>query len=235
MIGLLVIIVVSWVLLYFIEKRNIEALGIIPNKKRIIQFLLGFMFVVLLYLLSIYIERFVLNVEWKMNESINYTFMFKSFIYHVRSALTEDLVFRGAILFILINRLGAKWALLISALLFGLYHMFSYGMTSDEIIPIVYVIIITGFTGYVWAYTFCKTQSIMMALGFHIAYNFTMSLFYEAVPHDQIIFEEVSKSTLIDWNWLFYNLIKGLLPSVLTLVFVKQYLKFMSNQKQIIN
>lgn len=41
MLGLLVIIVVSWVLLHFIEKRNIEALGIIPYGKRIIQFLIG--------------------------------------------------------------------------------------------------------------------------------------------------------------------------------------------------
>lgn len=232
MLGLLVIIVASWVLLHFIEKKNIEVLGVIPNKKRSTQFLIGFIFIVLICLLSIYIESFVLNVEWKKNDSINYTDIFNSFFYHFRSALTEDLVFRGAILYILISKLGAKKAILISALCFGVYHVFSYGMTGGKIIPILYVILITGFTGYVWAYTFHKTKSIMMGLGFHIGYNFLMAMFYESPPTGELIFQEISKISLRDWNWLFYNLAKGLFPSILTLVFVKQYLKYTSNKKE---
>lgn len=226
MLGLLVIIVVSWLLLHFAEKKNIEVLGIIPNKKRTIQFVIGFVFVSLICLLMIYIESFVLNVEWKKNENINYIAIFNSFVYHVRSALTEDLVFRGAILYILISRLGAKWGIVISAFCFGVYHVFSYGMAGDRIIPILYVILVTGFVGYVWAFTFHKTKSIIMGLGFHIAYNFTMAMFYESPPVGELIFQEISKTSLRDWNWLFYNLPKGLFPSVLTLFFVKQYLKF---------
>ncbi|PTM10637.1 MAG: CPBP family intramembrane metalloprotease [Bacteroidetes bacterium] len=232
MLGLLVIIIVSWVLLHFFEKKNIEVLGVIPNKQRSIQFLIGFIFVALICLLSIYIERSVLNVEWKKNASINYSAIFNSFIYHLRSALTEDLVFRGAILYILISKVGAKWAILISALCFGVYHVFSYGMTGERIIPILYVILVTGFTGYVWAYTFHKTKSIMMALGFHLGYNFLMAMFYESPPQGELIFTELSKIELRDWNWLLYNVAKGLLPSILTLVFVKQYLKYSPNRKE---
>ena len=113
MLGLLVIILVSWVLLHFIEKKNIEVLGIIPYGKRIAQFFIGMVFVMLITLLSIYIETLVLKVDWKMQSSINYQSIFDAFVYHIRSALTEDLVFRGAILYMLINRLGAKWGILI--------------------------------------------------------------------------------------------------------------------------
>lgn len=232
MIGLLVIIVISWVLLRFIEKKNIEVLGIFPNKQRIMQFIIGSVFVVLVCLLIIYIETIVLNVEWKMNDSISYKAIFNSFVYHVRSALTEDLVFRGALLYILISRLGAKWAILISALCFGVYHVFSYGMTDEKIIPILYVIIITGFTGYVWAYTFYRTQSILMGLGFHIASNFVLAMFYVSPPVGELIFHEISKTSLRDWDWLLYYLVKGLIPSVLTLIFVNQYLKYTSHKKQ---
>lgn len=232
MLGLLVIIVVSWVLLRFIEKKNIEVLGIIPNKQRIIQFIIGFVFVALLCLLIIYIEGFVLNVEWEMNENISYMDILNSFYYHVRSALTEDLVFRGAILYILISRLGAKWGILISALCFGVYHVFSYGMTGNSIISILYVVLVTGFVGYVWAYTFHKTKSIMMALGFHIAYNFSMAMFYESPPVGELIFQEVSKISLRDWDWLLYNLSKGLFPSILTLVFVHLYLRYNASKKE---
>lgn len=226
MLGLLVIVVISWLLLHFFEKKNIEVLGIIPTRKRVFEFVLGFTFVVLICLLIIYNETLVLNVEWKQNDSINYTAILNSFIYHVKSALTEDMVFRGAILYILINRLGAKWGILISALCFGVYHVFSYGMSGERIIPILFVILVTGFVGYVWAFAFYKTKSIMMGLGFHLAYNFTMAMFYELPPVGELLFQEISKTNLRDWDWLFYNLFKGLLPSIITLIVVKQYLKF---------
>lgn len=235
MLGLLVIIVISWVLLRFIEKKNLEVLGIAPNKQRIMQFSIGSVFVALVCLLIIFIETIALNVEWKMNDSISYKAIFHSFVYHVRSALTEDLVFRGALLYILISRLGAKWAILISALCFGVYHVFSYGMTGEKIIPIIYVILITGFTGYVWAYTFYRTHSILMGLGFHIVSNFVLAMFYESPPVGELIFHEISKTSLRDWDWLFYYIVKGLMPTALTLIFVNQYLKYGSYKKLELN
>jgi membrane protease YdiL (CAAX protease family) len=225
MLGLLVIIVISWGLLYLIERKNIEVLGIIPYPNRIFQFLIGMVFIILLNLLVIYIESIVLNVDWELKRGINYKLIFESFIYHIRSALTEDLVFRGAILYILISRIGGEKAILISAIFFGVYHVFSYGMTGDRIIAILYIVLITGFTGYVWGYTFYKTKSIMLALGFHLGHNLLMTLFYESTPYGELVFVELSKTNLIDWSWLFYNLIKGFFPSIVTLIFVKMLVK----------
>lgn len=229
MLGLLVIIVVSWVLLYFIEKKNIEALGIVPTGKRIIQFVIGVVFIMLVTLLNIYVETLVLKVDWEMQSSINYQSIFDAFVYHIRSALTEDLVFRGAILYILISRLGAKWGILISALCFGVYHVFSYGMIEAGIIQILYVILITGFTGYVWAYSFYRTKSIMLALGFHLGVNLMNTFFFESQPYGELIFKAVSQSELIDWNWLGFNLFKGLFPGIMMLLFVKLVILFNSN------
>jgi hypothetical protein len=233
MLGLLVIIVISWMLLHFIEKKNIEALGIIPNKKRASQFLIGFIVMIVICLIAILVETFILNVEWKQNDTIHYSLIFDAFVYHIRSALTEDLVFRGAILYILIQKIGAKKAILLSAIIFGVYHIFSYGMLNSSIIAMLYVTLITGCTGYVWAYTFNKTKSIMMGLGFHLGYNFLMSMFYENQPYGQLIFQEVSKVSLADWDWLFYHIPRGLFPSIVTFIFVKQYLKRNSKQEEI--
>ncbi|GGZ82178.1 CPBP family intramembrane glutamic endopeptidase [Algibacter mikhailovii] len=226
MLGLLVIIVVSWVLLHFIEKKSIDALGIIPYEKRLIQFLIGLFFMMLVTFLTIYIESVVLTVDWQLKSPIDYTLIFKSFMYHLRSALTEDLIFRGAILYILISKLGAKWALLISAAAFGVYHVFSYGMTSERFVPIFYVILVTGFTGYVWAYTFNKTKSIMMALGFHLGYNLVMTFFYTSQPYGELLFTELSRINVSELNGLYYALFKGLFPSIITLAFVKFLLLF---------
>jgi len=105
MLGLLVIIVVSWGLLRFIEKKNIKALGIIPLKKHLVQFLLGFLIIALIGLISIYIDTMIRTIKWE-SKPVNYVAIFDAIIYHLKSALTEDLVFRGALLYILIQRSG---------------------------------------------------------------------------------------------------------------------------------
>ena len=237
MLGLLVILVISWGLLYLIESKNIEVLGIIPKPKRCVQFLIGFLFIVLANLLGIYIESVVKSVEWQLKPDIDYYLILKAIGYHLRSALTEDLIFRGAILYILIHRIGLQKGILISALFFGVYHVFSYGMTGDRIVPIVYVVLVTGFTGYVWGYTFYKTKSILMPLGFHLGYNLIMVLFYPSVPYGELIVMELSRTTLSELNELYYALFKGFFPSVATLIFVKLLLKskfnFLLNKNKI--
>jgi len=221
MVGLLVILVVSWVFLRLIEKKNIEVLGIIPYPKRIAQFFIGMALLMLINLIGIYIESIVMKVDWELNSSINYTLIYESIIYHLKSAITEDLVFRGAILYILISRIGAKWAILVSAILFGMYHVFSYGMTGDRIIPIMYVILVTGFVGYVWAYTFHKTKSIFMALGFHLGSNLINTFFFDAQPYGELIFTEISRANVSEWNNFLFQIFKGLFPTILTLIFLK--------------
>lgn len=228
MLGLLVIIVVSWVLLYFIEKRSITALGITPLIKRLVQFLVGLALMSLIMLLSVYIETLIMKVEWSPRVFDANT-MGNALGYHLRSALTEDLVFRGALLFILIQRLGAKWAILISAFCFGLYHVFSYGIGSQEIVAIVYVIVITGFVGYVWAYAFDKTKSIALGLGLHVAANMIRVFFFESQPYGELLFSEVARAEVSSFHNFMFLIFKGLFPTVLTLLFLKIALR--SNAK----
>lgn len=224
MLGLLVIIIVSWVLLHFIEKKNINVLGIVPTKNLAIQFLIGFIIISLIVLLNIYIETIFLNIEWKTNE-VSFSSIFNALFYHLRSALTEDLVFRGAILYILIQRIGATKAILLSAIAFGIYHVFSYGIAGEGIVLIIYVITITGFTGYVWAYTFHKTKSVLMALGFHVGTNLINTFFFESNPYGELLFTQVSKINLSGWNNLYFLIFKGLFPTILTFIFVKLWLR----------
>ncbi len=224
MLGLFVIIVISWGLLYFIEKEHIHVLGIVPSVNRVSQFFVGLIIITLFVLLNIYIETILEKIEWETYK-INYSILWNAFLYHLKSALTEDLIFRGAILYILIKRIGANKAILLSAVFFGMYHWFSYGILSERWILLVYVFIVTGFTGYVWAYTFHKTKSIMLALGFHVGYNLTMSCFFESQPYGELFFSITSKTELTHWSGFFYSFFKGLFPSMMTLICVKLLLK----------
>ncbi|WAC01749.1 CPBP family intramembrane metalloprotease [Lacinutrix neustonica] len=209
-----------------------KVLGILPIKKHVIQFFIGFLFIVVLSVLWIYIETLVKSVIWEQ-KPIDYRLIYKALMYHLKSALTEDLVFRGAILYILINRLGAKWAIFISASFFGVYHVFSYGITGGAIIPILYVITVTGFAGYVWACVFEKTKSIALGLGLHLGINLVRVCFYPSQPYGELLVKEISKVNFSEWNELYFVLIKGLFPSVVTLIFLKlllkSYFKFFKN------
>jgi membrane protease YdiL (CAAX protease family) len=228
MIGILIILGVSWLLLYYFEKENLHVLGYSPIKKRMGQFILGFIFICFLNLIFIYIETQIKSISWISNSSFNYKSIFQSFWYHLKSALTEDLIFRGVILYLLIKKIGMQKAILISAIAFGIYHWFSYGMIGSRIVPMIYVFIITGLTGYVWGYTFAKTKSIMMPLGFHLGWNLIITFFYTSQPYGQLIFQEVSRIELSELNNTYYSLFIGLMPPLITLIFVKKITKKIS-------
>lgn len=220
MLGLLVILGLSWLLCYLLEKEHLNFLGLIPIKKRMIQFALGFTFIILLKLILIYLETQLKAIEW-LQVSFSFQLLIQSFWYHLKSALTEDLVFRGALLYVLINRIGIQKAILISAITFGVYHWFSYGMLNSGPVPLAYVFITTGFTGYVWAYTFAKTKSIMMPLGFHFGWNLIVSFFYDGAPYGQLLFQGTPMVELSEWNRFYYALFVGLTPPLITLLFIR--------------
>ena len=221
MLGIVLILGVSWLLIYYIQKENLLVLGFTPLKKSLAQFAVGLFFIIILKLGFIYIDTHIKSVVWANNASFTYGTLFQSFWYHLKSALTEDLIFRGALLYVLLKRMKVQWALLISATAFGVYHWFSFGMLGSGIVPLIYVFITTGFTGYAWGYTFHTTKSVMMPLGFHLGWNFIITCFYKSQPYGELIFKEVSKKELSEWNNLYYALFIGIMPSLLTLIFVR--------------
>ena len=229
MLGIIIILIVSWLLLHFIEKKNLSALGILSLPKALTDITIGFVFIVIITLLAIVLESWLLPIQWQINEVIDYKTIASSLLYYFKSALTEDLVFRGAILYILVSKLGFKTGLILSTITFGAYHWFSYGLLPSEdirIIPLMYVFFITGFAGFVWAYAFIKTGSIMMPLGFHLGNNFILGLFYENNPYGELIFSQLSKGQFSnEYLYLLYLIIKGIFAPLLTLFFINYWVR----------
>lgn len=232
MIGILIIAGASWLLLFLLEKKHLSVLGFTPVPRKILQFFLGFGFIVLIQGLLILIETFVLSIEWEFNTSFDLQFIFSSLWYHTKSALTEDLIFRGAALYLIAERFSNKTAIITSAVFFGIYHWFSYGMFGGGLIPMIYIFLITGTTGAVWAYSYFKTNSIFMALGFHIAWNFVSTLFFDNQPFGELLFQQMSLVSIPnEWISLIYQLGKGLAPSLITYLFIHS----VYNEKEDVN
>jgi len=218
MIGILVALSISWILLHLFEKKSILALGFFPISQRLKQFGIGFLLTALLCICVQFIETILKSSEWLINEKINGKMVWDMFYWDLMSVLTEDLIFRGAILFILIKKLGTTKGILISAIAFGIYHWFSFGIFGN-IIPMFFVFIGTGLMGYVWALAFSKTESMAMPIGLHLGWNFTFNTIFSHGPlgNGIILFE--SEKVISDW----FSLIGLWLVPLLVLILVKQF------------
>ena len=230
MIGIIVALAISWLLLFLIEKKSILSLGFLPIIKRLKQFLIGFLITAILCAIIQYSESLLKSSNWVLNEKITSLIILKSFWWDLKSVLTEELIFRGAILYILIQKIGSNKAILISAIAFGIYHWFSFGVLGN-IVAMILVFIGTGLMGYAWAWAFAKTKSIMLPLGFHLGWNFIHNTIFSKGPLGELVLNSQGGNELSDWTSLL-NFVLGLvLVPILILIYVRYFVKEESESK----
>jgi membrane protease YdiL (CAAX protease family) len=170
MAGLAVELIVSWLLLWLVEKQNLSALGFFPTKSRIENIIVGFLASSLLcatYHLSTTI--FAGNV-WNLNHPYNARLFLEASWWTLRSVLFEELIFRGALLYIAIQKLGLNKACILSAVSFGVYHWFSYNVFGNPL-PMLIIFVITGIAGLTFAFAFGYTRSIYLPIALHFGWN----------------------------------------------------------------
>lgn len=87
----------------------------------------------------------------------------------------EEILFRGVILVILVNSglLNDKYAVVLSALLFGVMHFQYFGLKKDVIRYVVFAFI----GGYYFANIVLMTQSILPSIFLHMAFNISAIIF----------------------------------------------------------
>ena len=228
MVGNIVGLLLSGAILWFTERKSILALGFTPVAKRIFQFALAFIFSALLCASLQLIESLFTNSRWLLNSQITFSQIAGSLRWNFNSVLFEELIFRGALLFIAIKRLGTKRAILLSAICFGIYHWFTFGVLGN-IVPMVVVFFITGFMGLAWAYAFSKTNSMALPIGFHLGWNFVFNAVFAKggfINDPVLIFEPTFDYTVLTGFSSIANFsLQNLLPSLLTFLFVKFYFR----------
>lgn len=224
MIGILVAISISWLLLYLFEKKNILALGFLPIVKRLKQFLIGFIITGLLCVLVQYIEAYLKSSVWVLKENITGGIILKSFWWDIKSVFTEELIFRGALLYILIQKIGSRKSILISAIAFGIYHWFSFEVLGNPI-AMVLVFIGTGLMGYAWAWAFSKTNSIMLSFGLHLGWNFIFNTVFSKGPLGELVLISKGGNDLTDWASLL-NFVTGMIiVPIINILYIRYFVK----------
>lgn len=214
MLGNVVILLVSWLMLHLVLKQDLSALGWSPVLLRLKQFFYGFAFMVLICSLVYVIRRWISGTEWQLSDGANWGQWPQVAYWHLRSVLFEELIFRGALLVIAIHFLGARWAVLLSAAIFGVYHWFSYGILGHWV-AMVFIFLGTGFNGWIWAALFEKSGSMAAPIGLHFGWNMISNVFAQG-PVAAGVFVAESTRHLGDWTMLLHSLVGLFVAPLLT-------------------
>ncbi|MBT2709131.1 CPBP family intramembrane metalloprotease [Pseudomonas sp. ISL-84] len=222
LLGIIVQLIISWILIYIFAKKNLFVLGITPVRTRFFQFLIGFIFTGVLCAFIQIIDSTLTSAQWELNPSVTFVGIANFLWWNIKSVVFEELIFRGALLYIAIQKLGARIGIFLSAISFGIYHWFSYGVLGD-VVSMSVVFIITAITGLVWALAFLKTKSIALPIGLHLGWNFTYnSIFSKGPLGEQILVKGNENIQLMgELNFLINFLLPNLAVPLLTYLFIK--------------
>ncbi|MTE26103.1 CPBP family intramembrane glutamic endopeptidase [Winogradskyella ouciana] len=224
MLGILVLLATSWLLLYLAEKKSILTLGFLPVLNRLQQFITGFLITAVLCVIVQYLESLLKTSHFVLSENFSIQLLFEAFWWDIKSVFTEELIFRGALLYILIKKLGSKISISISAVAFGIYHWFTFGVLGNPMAMLM-VFLGTGLMGYAWALAFYKTKSIMLAFGLHLGWNFTYNTVFSKGPLGDIIYISQGGNELTGWL-SFLNFSMGMLiVPIIVLIYVSYFTK----------
>ncbi len=217
MLGILVLLACSWLLLFLVHRESLLALGFLPILQRLKQFGIGFLVTATLCTVVQFIEIQLSSAAWSLNDAASFGLMLEMFYWDLKSVVTEELIFRGALLYVLVRKIGTEKSILISALAFGVYHWFSFGIFGN-IVPMVVVFLGTGLMGYAWAMAFTRTGSVMMPIGMHLGWNFFLNSIFSNGPLGQGLILKTGGTQISDW----YSLVGLWLVPVIVWLFVRR-------------
>jgi membrane protease YdiL (CAAX protease family) len=156
MIGIIVQLAISGIVVWVMERKTLSILGFYPSQQRIKYFFI-FLIITAIGCASGFLLKFLIaKQQWILNAQLSPSLLLNGIWFTIKSVLFEELIFRGALLYILIQRMGKHKAVFISAVAFGIYHWFTYEVLGNPLAMLM-VWVVTAAMGWVLAYGYART------------------------------------------------------------------------------
>jgi uncharacterized protein len=225
MIGVIVLFIVSWLVIWFFEKGNLSVLGFLPGIS-IVNLAVIVFFITSLCCASGYLIKWYYSIEvYQLNPDISPGLVFKGLKSNFISVLTEELLCRGVGLYILLKKLGTKWGILISSVVFGVLHWFNLGVWGN-ISQMAMLFSFTFVMGLLLAYAFVRTGSILVPLAIHLGWNLTQNFIFSDGPFSGTLLVKGLSQTEVTVSYFIFFMI-FLFPEIsailLDYIVVKKY------------
>lgn len=152
------------------DKSSLSDLNLIPDAKTLLRLGIGFVIGAVIAGCMLLAVFSLTNVTISIStEQTLISFLLASLVI-IPMALMEELLFRGYPFFRLLSHLHVRWVILITSILFALYHL-------NETSSLWAVLLGPGVWGVIFGVSAYLTQSIAVPLGIHVAANFMQAIF----------------------------------------------------------
>lgn len=164
------------------------------------------------YLLKMYFAKEVYVVDGTLTTT---GFLIESW-YQIRTVLTEELLCRGVILYIMIKKWGQGPAILVSSILFALLHWLNAGVWGN-VVPMALVFAFTFAMGLLLAYAYARSNSLLLPFAIHLGWNWMQNYVFPDHPVGNHVFVLDGPPPVVTISYLsFFTML--LLPKIAVLV-----------------
>jgi len=222
MIGILIQLAVSWLLLWLVDKKDLTILGLKPTD-RLRNFIFGFIVSATVFVIYCLTTTFLTDNNWTINNDFSVRDFLSSTWWTINSVIFEELIFRGALLYLLIQKTNERTGCLISAIAFGVYHWFSFGVLGNPV-QMTYVFVTTGIWGLMFAFAFSKTKSLYLPTGLHLGWNlFNIVVFSQGPLGNQFLINSNDGQLLAGLSSIGLQLFQLLGLPIIVYIYLKKY------------
>lgn len=225
MLQLIGLLAISWAILWFAYKKDLSVLGLMPTRQRLSYFAVLFIVSAICSASAYLLKIQFLKETYVLSQSLTIGSVLLEIWYQFRTVLTEELLCRGVILYILIKRIGATKAIVISSVFFAILHWLNAGVWGN-MIQMMIVFAFTFTMGLLLAYAYARTFSLLLPFAIHYGWNLTQNYIFPDSSTGNHIFTLAAPPPSVTVSYLiFFTLL--LLPKVSVLLanylIVKQY------------
>ncbi len=203
MIGIFIQLAVSWLIIWLYEKGNLNCLGLLPTQKRLWDFFLFFIIASACSAFGFLLKMLIAKQSWELNPVINAGLILEGTWFVVKSVLFEELIFRGVLLYILVKKLGANRAIIISSVAFGVYHWFSHELWGNPV-QMAFEFFGSGAMGLVLAYGYAKTFSLYIPVAIHLGWNIVQMVVFSGNTIGNQLMIQVVPSPVVTITYFSY-------------------------------
>ena len=223
MIGILIQLTVSWLILWLVDKKDLNILGLKPTTDRLLNFIFGLILSATIYTIYSLTTTSLTDNDWTINNDFSVKDFLSSTWWTIKSVIFEELIFRGALLYILIQKTNERIACLVSAIAFGIYHWFSFGVLGNPV-QMIYVFVSTGIWGLMFAYAFSRTKSLYLPTGLHLGWNlFNIVVFSQGPLGHQFLINSNNGQLLTGLPSIGLQLFQLFGLPIIVYIFLKKY------------
>lgn len=177
MLQLIGLISISWLLIWLFVKGNLTVLGLTPTRERMKYFILLFTVSCIISSSAFLLRMFFAQEEYELTPSLTISSVFIETWHQFRTVLTEELICRGAVLYILIKKIGQTKSIIITAIFFAILHWINAGVWGN-LTQMAIVFAFTFAMGLLLAFSYAKTFSILLPFAIHFGWNLAQNYIF---------------------------------------------------------